>query len=65
MFLYRSYYSAFSNLTEINPNTMESLYNKGLYITGELLDIDGDCGGYNLTNAWITGYLAGKDSCND
>lgn len=52
-------------LTEINPNTMESLYNKGLYITGELLDIDGDCGGYNLTNAWITGYLAGKDSGND
>ena len=52
-------------LTEINPNTMESLYNKGLYITGELLDIDGDCGGYNLTNAWITGYLAGKDSCDD
>ncbi len=52
-------------LTEINPNTMESLYNKGLYITGELLDADGDCGGYNLTIAWITGYLAGKDACND
>ena len=48
-------------LTEINPNTMESIYNKGLYVTGELLDIDGDCGGYNLTNAWITGMLAGKD----
>lgn len=52
-------------LTEINPNTMESIYNKGLYITGELIDIDGDCGGYNLTNAWITGYLAGKGSSND
>lgn len=52
-------------LTEINPNTMESIYNKGLYITGELLDIDGDCGGYNLTNAWITGMLAGKGSSND
>ena len=52
-------------LTEINPNTMESIYNKGLYITGELIDIDGDCGGYNLTNAWVTGYLAGKGSCND
>ena len=52
-------------LTEINPTTMESAYNKGLYITGELLDIDGDCGGYNLTIAWITGYLAGKDSSND
>lgn len=52
-------------LTEINPNTMESHYNKNLYITGELLDIDGECGGYNLTNAWITGYLAGKDASND
>lgn len=52
-------------LIEINPHTMESLYNQGLYITGELLDVDGDCGGYNLTNAWITGYLAGKDASND
>lgn len=52
-------------LAEIKPNTMESIYNKGLYITGELIDIDGDCGGYNLTNAWVTGYLAGKGSSND
>jgi len=52
-------------LTEINPNTMESYYNNGLYITGELLDADGDCGGYNLTIAWITGYLAGKGARHD
>lgn len=52
-------------LTEINPHTMESLKTKGLYIIGELLDVDGDCGGYNLTNAWITGYLAGKGVNND
>ena len=52
-------------LTEINLNTMESLKTKNLYITGELIDIDGDCGGYNLTNAWITGYLAGKGVNND
>lgn len=52
-------------LTEINPNTMESKIVKNLYITGELLDIDGDCGGYNLTNAWITGYIAGKGVNND
>jgi len=52
-------------LTELNLNTMESLKTKNLYITGELLDIDGDCGGYNLTNAWITGYLAGKGVNND
>ena len=48
-------------LKEINPNTMESIKTKGLYITGELLDVDGDCGGYNLTWAWITGMLAGKN----
>lgn len=48
-------------LSEINLKTMESLKVKGLYFTGELLDIDGDCGGYNLTNAWITGMLAGDN----
>lgn len=48
------------DLTEINPNTMESLINKNLYIVGELLDVDGDCGGYNLSFAWISGMLAGK-----
>ena len=48
-------------LTEINLSTMESKKEKGLYITGELLDVDGDCGGYNLTFAWITGFLAGSD----
>ena len=48
-------------LKEINPNTMESIKTKGLYITGELLDVDGDSGGKNLTWAWITGMLAGKN----
>ena len=52
-------------LTEINPHTMESTKEEGLYITGELLDVDGECGGYNLTNAWITGYLAGIGVSND
>lgn len=52
-------------LTEINPNTMESLKTNNLYITGELLDIDGECGGYNLTIAWITGMLAGIGASND
>lgn len=46
--------------TEICPQTMESLYTKELYLTGELLDIDGICGGYNLQWAWSTGYIAGK-----
>ncbi len=47
-------------LSEINPYTMESLKQQGLYIVGELLDVDGECGGYNLGFAWITGYLAGS-----
>ena len=54
------------SLTEINPDTMESTIVKGLYIVGELLDVDGDCGGYNLGFAWMSGMKAGKDiSTND
>lgn len=45
--------------TEINADTMESEYVEDLYLTGELLDIDEICGGYNLQWAWATGYLAG------
>jgi len=45
--------------SEIWPNTMESRIIDGLYLTGELLDIDGCCGGYNLQWAWSTGCLAG------
>lgn len=53
-------------LTEINPKTLESTLVKNLYIIGELLDVDGDCGGYNLGFAWMSGILAGKDcSKND
>lgn len=45
---------------EINPDTMESTIVPGLYCAGEILDIDGDCGGYNLQWAWASGYCAGK-----
>lgn len=48
-------------IDEINSDTMESLKKDSLYITGELIDVDGQCGGYNLGFAWITGMLAGKD----
>ena len=48
-------------LSEINYKTMESNIVKDLYITGELLDMNGNCGGYNLTTCWISGILAGKD----
>jgi len=44
---------------EIDHHTMESLLVKNLFITGELLDIDGDSGGYNLQFAWSSGALAG------
>lgn len=47
-------------LSEINPETMESLKVPGLYIVGELLDVDGNCGGFNLGFAFITGYIAGR-----
>ena len=46
-------------LSEINPKTMESKLVDDLYVTGEVLDLDGDCGGYNLTLCFITGYIAG------
>lgn len=45
---------------EFRPDTMESRINPGLFVTGELLDIHGDCGGYNLQWAWSSGRLAGK-----
>lgn len=48
------------SLEEINPRTMELLKAPGIYVTGELLDVDGICGGYNLQWAWTTGYLAGN-----
>lgn len=44
---------------EVDPVTLESRRHKGLYFAGELLDIDGACGGYNLQWAWSTGAVAG------
>ncbi len=45
--------------SEFDPATMESRLVPGLYACGEVLDIDGDCGGYNLQWAWSSGRLAG------
>lgn len=45
---------------EIDPITMVSKLKEGLYLTGELIDVDGACGGYNLQWAWSTGYIAGN-----
>ncbi|MGN0182457.1 MAG: NAD(P)/FAD-dependent oxidoreductase [Candidatus Ornithomonoglobus sp.] len=50
---------------EFDPVTMESKLIKGLYACGEVLDIDGDCGGYNLQWAWSSGHLAGIYSAKE
>ncbi len=46
--------------TGVNPQTLESWFVPHLFITGELLDVDGDCGGYNLQWAWASGVVAGR-----
>jgi len=48
------------SLKEVNPKTLESKLIKGLYFAGEVLDIDGYTGGYNLQAAFSTGYVAGE-----
>ncbi|MGM0415254.1 MAG: NAD(P)/FAD-dependent oxidoreductase [Bacillota bacterium] len=49
------------SLDDINPGTMESEIMPGLFAVGELLNIDGDTGGYNLQFAFSSGYLAGRE----
>jgi predicted Rossmann fold flavoprotein len=49
-------------LKEISPKSMESKLVRGLFFAGEVIDADGDCGGYNLQLCWATGMLAGR-SC--
>ncbi|MBR0360309.1 MAG: NAD(P)/FAD-dependent oxidoreductase, partial [Clostridia bacterium] len=48
--------------SEINSSTMESKLVSGLYFAGEIIDVDGYTGGYNLQVAWSTGYLAGLNA---
>lgn len=43
---------------------MESRLAPGLYFAGEVLDVDGMCGGYNLQWAWSSGYVAGKEAAS-
>ncbi|MFA7076698.1 MAG: NAD(P)/FAD-dependent oxidoreductase [Candidatus Izemoplasmatales bacterium] len=50
------------DLSNIDNCSLESKLVKGLYFTGELVDIDGKCGGYNLQWAWSSGYVAGKNA---
>lgn len=52
------------NLKEINPSTMSSKLIEGLHFAGEVLDIHGYTGGYNITSALVTGYVAGYHCSN-
>lgn len=52
-------------LSEVDEYTLESKMCPGLYFAGELLDVDGKCGGYNLQWAWSSGYVAGKNAGKD
>jgi len=52
-------------LEEVNPRTMESRLVPGLFLAGEVLDVDGDTGGYNLQFAFSSGYLAGRNAGKD
>ena len=52
-------------VSEINPSTMESKIVSGLYFAGEIIDIDGYTGGYNLQAAWSTGHLAGMSAASN
>ena len=50
------------SLNEVNTETLESKIVKGLYFSGEVLDVYGECGGFNLQWAWASGYIAGKNA---
>lgn len=50
------------NTSEITDSTLESKLIDNLYLCGEILDVHGDCGGFNLQWAWSSGYLAGKSA---
>ena len=49
------------SLDEVNTETLESKIVKGLYFSGEVLDVYGECGGFNLQWAWASGYIAGEN----
>lgn len=50
---------------DINPETLESKLVPNLYFAGEIIDVDGDCGGFNLQWAWSSGYCAAKAISNN
>ena len=48
--------------SQVSNKSLESLKVKNLYFCGEILDVNGDCGGFNLQWAWSSGYIAGKNA---
>lgn len=50
---------------EINNQSLESKHCPGLFFAGEILDVDGICGGYNLQWAWSSGYIAGRSAAKN
>lgn len=50
------------DLRDVDPETLESRLVPGLYFCGEILDVDGDCGGFNLQWAWSSGWIAGRSA---
>lgn len=51
------------DLRQVDPRTLESRLHEGLYFAGEILDVDGACGGYNLQWAWSSGAVAARAVC--
>ena len=51
-------------MNEIKSNSLESIFEDGLYFAGEMLNVDGEIGGYNLSWAWASGFVAGKECSN-
>jgi predicted Rossmann fold flavoprotein len=47
-------------LSEIDPNTMQSRFQRGIFFAGEIMDVDGITGGFNFQHAWTSGWLAGN-----
>lgn len=50
------------DVSEVDSKTLESKIIRDLYFAGEILDVDGDCGGFNLQWAWSSGFIAGKNA---
>jgi predicted flavoprotein YhiN len=49
-------------VSQFNPHTLESKHHSGLFACGELLDVDGGCGGFSLHWAWASGRLAARSA---